>query len=199
MIGRGGQQGFTLIELVVALFIFALIAAAGVSLLGFSVGAQASTGERLDEVAAIRRVGALLTADLAQAAPRVSRDVEGRQQVAFEGGTGAPEEVVLAFVRRGWANDDGAARASLQKVEYRLEDDVLVRRTWPMVDGAEAGAPSPVLKGVKSLVMRYRTGAEWRERWDSKRPGAMPRAIEAVIDIDGLGRVRQLFLTGTGY
>jgi general secretion pathway protein J len=193
------EHGFTLVELVVALFIFALISAAGVSLLSFSVGAQASTGKRLDEVAAIRRVGALLTADLAQAAPRVSRDADGRQQVAFEGGTGAPKEVVLAFVRRGWSNEEAAARASLQKVEYRLEDGALFRRTWPMVDGAEASPPSRVLGGVRSLALRYRIGGEWRERWDSKRPGAMPQAVEAVIDIEGLGPVRQLFLTGTGY
>ena len=54
------KNGFTLVELVVSLFIFALISAAGVSLLGYSVDAQASAGKRLDEVAAIRRVGALL-------------------------------------------------------------------------------------------------------------------------------------------
>jgi general secretion pathway protein J len=199
MTPRSAEHGFTLVELVVALFIFALISAAGVSLLSFSVDAQASTGKRLDEVASIRRVGALLTSDLAQATPRISRDTEGRQQVAFEGGTGAPEDVALAFVRRGWSNEGGEARASLQKVEYRLEDGALVRRTWPMVDGSEARPPSRVLGGVRSLVLRYRIGGEWRERWDSKRPGALPQAVEAVFDVEGLGKVRQLFLTGTGY
>ena len=48
-------------------------------------------------------------------------------------------------------------------------------------------------------MLRYRIGAEWRDRWDSKRPGALPRAVEAVIDLEGIGPVRQLFLTGTGY
>lgn len=191
------EQGFTLVELVVALFIFALISAAGVSLLSFSVGAQASAGKRLDEVSAIRRIGSLLTADLAQATPRISRDLEGRQQVAFEGGTGAPDEVALAFVRRGWSNESDEPRASLQKVEYRLRDGVLYRRIWPRVDGSEAREPSPVLRGVRSLTLRYRIGADWRERWDVKRPGALPRAVEAVIDLERVGPVRQVFLTGT--
>jgi general secretion pathway protein J len=193
------DEGFTLVELVVALFVFALIAAAGVSLLGYSVGAQASAGKRLDQVAAIRRIGALLTADLAQAAPRISRDAEGRQQVAFEGGTGVPGTVALAFVRRGWSNVDGEARPSLQKVEYRFSGGVLFRQTWPLVDGSEPRPPSRVLAGVRSLALRYRVGGEWRERWDSRRPGALPKAVEAVIDIEGMGPVRQLFLTGTGY
>lgn len=193
------ESGFTLIELMVALSIFALIAAAGVSLLGYSVGAQAAAGERLDDVAAIRRVGALLTADLAQAAPRISRDGEGRRRAAFAGGTGAPDEPALAFVRRGWSNEDGEARSSLQKIEYRLIDGVLTRRTWPMVDGAEPMPPSKVLEGVRSLSLRYRAEGEWRERWDSKRPGALPRAIELVADVDRTGPIRQLFLVGTGY
>lgn len=196
---RMRAAGFTLVELVVALFIFALISAAGVLLLNFSVTTQASAGERLDEVAAIGRVGALLTADLAQATPRISRDADGRQQVAFEGGTGKAGEIALAFVRRGWANEDGEARASLQKVEYRLADGVLSRRAWPMVDGSEPQPASPVLNGVRSLTLRYRIGGEWRDRWDSRRPGALPQAVEAVIDVEGLGPVRQLFLTGTGY
>lgn len=193
------KNGFTLVELVVSLFIFALISAAGVALLGYSVDAQASAGQRLDEVAAIRRAGALLTADLAQATPRISRDAEGRTQMAFEGGSGAAGEVALAFVRRGWRNEDGEARPSLQKVEYRLEGGTLMRRSWPMVDGAEPRPAAKVLGGVRSMVLRYRIGGEWRDRWDSKRPGALPRAVEAVIDLEGIGPVRQLFLTGTGY
>lgn len=193
------ESGFTLIELMVALSIFALIAAAGVSLLGYSIGAQAAAGERLDDAAAIRRVGALLASDLAQAAPRISRDAEGRRQAAFLGGTGAPEEPALAFVRRGWSNEDGEARSSLQKVEYRLIDGALTRRIWPMVDGAEPMPPSTLLRGVRSLSLRYRIGGEWRERWDSKRPGALPQAVELVADIERSGAIRQLFLVGTGY
>jgi general secretion pathway protein J len=56
-----------------------------------------------------------------------------------------------------------------------------------------------VLSGVRALKLRYRTDAIWRERWDTARPGAMPKAVEAIIDIQGLGPVRQVFLAGTGY
>lgn len=196
---RRPEGGFTLVELVVALFIFGVLAAAGVSLLAFSVRAQGAAGERLDEVAAVRRVGAILTADLAQAAPRLTRDAAGEQQVAFVGGTGRKGEIALAFVRRGWANSNNAPRASLQKVEYRLVEDRIERRAFPMLDGADPQRPATIISGVRSLAFRYRTGADWRERWNATRPGALPRAVEAVIDIEGIGPVRQLFLTGTGY
>ena len=196
---RSTESGFTLVELMVALFIFALISAAGVAMLSYSVGAQASAGKRLDEVTALRRVSAILTADLAQAAPRISRDGAGAPQVAFEGGTGAPGELALAFVRRGWRNDRAAPRSSLQKIEYRLVDGRLERQAWDMVDGGEPRRASVVLTGVRALKLRYRTDAEWRDRWDTARPGLLPRAVEAIIDIEGLGPVRQVFLSGTGY
>lgn len=192
------EQGFTLVELVVSLFVFALLASAGVALLGFSVKAQGAAGERLDEVAAVRRVSALMTADLAQATPRVSRNASGATDVAFFGSAGGSRELALAFIRRGWENPEEMPRASLQKVQYRLVDDRLERRVAPMLDGAEPGPPATVIRGVKSLALRYRIAGEWRDRWDVTRADALPRAVEMVLDIEGIGPVRQVFLTGTG-
>ncbi|WP_231639292.1 type II secretion system minor pseudopilin GspJ [Sphingomonas profundi] len=195
---RSAEHGFTLIELMVALFVFGLLAAAGVALLGFSARAQGAAGEKLAEIAAIRRVSAILTADLAQAAPRISRSASGAAQVAFFGSAGGDRQVALAFVRRGWENPYGAPRASLQKVQYRLVGDRLERSAAPMLDGAEPGPPAVIIRGVRSMSLRYRLGGEWRERWDATRADAVPRAVEMVLDIDGIGPVRQVFQTGTG-
>ncbi|SNS04537.1 type II secretion system protein J (GspJ) [Sphingomonas laterariae] len=195
---RSAEHGFTLVELMISLLIFGMLAAAGVGLLGFSVRAQEAAQERLDEVAAIRRVGAILTSDLAQAAPRLVRDQDGIRQVAFIGDGGAADAIALNFVRRGWSNGAMAARASLQRVEYRLAGDRLERRTWPMLDGAAPAKPAIVMRGVEAMTVRYRRKGEWRDRWDSVRPEAMPDAVEMVLDVAGIGAVRMLFLTGTG-
>ena len=60
-------NGFTLVEVMVALMIFGMIAAAGVAILSFSVRAQATSAARLDDTAALHRTVAALSADLAQA------------------------------------------------------------------------------------------------------------------------------------
>jgi general secretion pathway protein J len=195
---RAGDSGFTLVELLVALLIFGMLSAAGVALLSFSVRAQDAADARLGALAEIRRAGALLTSDLAQAAPRIARDEAGASHAAFAGGTGQGEAVLLSLVRRGWENLDGAARPSLQKVEYRLDGDRLQRRAYRFVDGAAASEPVTIVGGVRRLRLRYRDrDGQWRERWDATRLTDMPLAVELVAEVEGHGSVRQLFLVGT--
>ncbi|HWW63221.1 MAG TPA: type II secretion system minor pseudopilin GspJ [Sphingomonadaceae bacterium] len=190
---RPAEQGFTLVELLVALFVFAVLAMAGVALFGFSVRAQDAAKIRQGEIAAIRRLDAILTADLAQATTRLPRDTTGVAQVAFQGGSAA-----LLFTRRGWDNPEGKPRASVQRVEYRLAGDRIERRAWPMLDGTEAGPPVTIVRGVRALTLRYRDEGEWRARWDPLRPAALPSAVETVVEIEGVGPVRMLFVTGAG-
>lgn len=192
-------NGFTLVELLVSLLIFGMLSAAAVGLLTVSVRAQDMASERLDRLAEIRRFGAIVTSDLAQAAPRVPRDMAGVPQRAFEGGTGQAEGVSLALVRRGWENYDGSNRSSLQKVEYRLNQGRLERIPHRFVDGAAPMQPLALLEGVRSLRLRYRDmRGEWRDRWDPTLPNELPRAVDMVVDIEGTGQLRQVFVVGTG-
>ncbi len=196
---HSAENGFTLVELLVSLVIFGMLAAAGVALLSFSVRAQEAADDRLGSLAEVRRAGALLTSDLAQAAPRMTRDEAGTVRRAFEGGAQG-DTPLLSLVRRGWENLDGSNRSSLQKVEYSLADGALVRRTYPFVDGAAAAEPVAVLGGIEQLRLRYRDRrGEWRDRWDPSRPADLPVAVEMVVYIEKSGPVRQLFLVGTGW
>jgi general secretion pathway protein J len=195
---RRDDGGFTLVELLVSLFIFGLLSAAGVGLLSFSVRAQEAADARLGDLADFRRAGALLAGDLAQAAPRLPRDAQGAARPAFHGGTGEQGGVALAFVRRGWENLDETPRASLQRVEYSVVEGRLERRIYPRLDGAAALPATSVVDGVRRIRLRYRDDeGAWRERWDPTDPTKLPRAVELVMDAAGSGTTRQLFQTGT--
>ena len=192
------RNGFTLVELLVSLFIFGMLSAAGVALLSFSVRAQEAAETRLGHLADFRRAGALLAGDLAQAAPRLTRDRSGTARPAFVGTGGESGGVALAFIRRGWENVDDAPRASLQKVEYSVADGRLERRVYPRLDGAEPLPPTLVVEGVRRVRLRYRDReGTWRERWDPTDPTELPRAVELVVAAEGSGTNRQLFQTGT--
>lgn len=195
---RGEREaGFTLVELLVSLLIFGMLSAAGVALLGISVRAQAMASERLDQVAEVRRAGALLSADLAQAAARPYRDSAGTVHAAFTGESGGGGEASLVLVRRGWDNPDGGPRPTLQKVAYRLSGGRLERIAYPLVDGTEPLAAAVLIEKVRGIGLRYRDEeGGWRDRWDPTDPAVLPVAIEMVADVEESGVMRQLFLTG---
>ncbi|SMF77974.1 type II secretion system minor pseudopilin GspJ [Allosphingosinicella indica] len=191
-----GEGGFTIVELLVALLIFGMLSAAGVALLSFSVRAQDAANARLGELSEVRRTGAILTADLAQATERLTRDEAGAPRPAFEGNDGG-QTVLMGFTRRGWENLDNADRPSIQKVEYLLGEGRLERRAWRFVDGAAAMPPTVLIEGVRAVRLRYRDQrGEWRDRWDPNRPVDLPRAVELTIDTERYGNIRQLFLVG---
>jgi general secretion pathway protein J len=187
------SPGFTLVELLVALLIFGMLAAAGVMLLRFSVDAQSAATTKLDAIGAARRIDSLLAADMAQAVPRATRDAAGRTTPAF---AGTPDGFTL--VRGGWDNLDDAPRASLMRVEYRLSGGQLVRRQWPMLDGAAPEPAATLVDRVAGLRLRYRALDGWRDRWDPIRLDALPRAVELVVRRVGAPEYRYVLLVGAG-
>ncbi len=192
---RRTEQGFTLIEMMIALLIFGLLAAAGASLLSFAVRAQAVSGKKLDDIAGIERLDAALTADLAQAMPRPTRDQTGTPRPAFEGGDGFP---LLRLVRGGWENLDNAPRAGLQKVEYRLDKGIIQRVAWPMLDGSDPLPAVDMLSGVTAVRLRYRLAGAWTDSWNPKSAMAIPDAVELTIARTDGTTLREMLLVGVG-
>ncbi|MFS0771511.1 type II secretion system minor pseudopilin GspJ [Sphingomonas sp. 1P08PE] len=188
------ERGFTLVEVMVALMIFGMIAAAGVAILSFSIRAQAATAGRLDDGAALARTISVLSSDLAQAVVRPSRDEGGILRPAFVG-----EQATLLLVRGGWTNIDAAPRSAGQKVAWTMIGENLVRTGYPQLDGAPPLPPTPMLAGVRQIVFRYRYNGAWSDRWDGGAGIPLPQAMEVrLIRTDGAD-YRAMFLVGTGY
>ena len=193
------DSGFTLIEVMISLMIFGLLAAAGVALLSFSVRAQSATSAKLDDVQAINRLSSALGADLAQAETRRARNEAGDLLPAFVGETGSAMTPMLRFVRGGWSNLDAAPRPGEQKVEYRLTGGVLQRIAYPMLDGAEPLPPSAMLDHVRQVSLRYRLNGAWSDTWQGTPIAALPQAMEMRVVRDDGVEFRQLFLVGSSY
>ena len=188
------EAGFTLVEVMVALMIFGMIAAAGVAILAFSIRAQGASAARLDATSAMARTVAALTADLAQASLRPARDEGGTQRPAFVGEPGA-----VMLVRGGWTNIDAAPRPGAQKVAWRVDGTTLQRIGYPQIDGAQPIAAAPMLTGLREARFRYRYRGAWSDRWDGAVGAPLPQALElSLVAEDGM-RTRAMFLVGTGY
>ncbi|TPG12390.1 type II secretion system minor pseudopilin GspJ [Sphingomonas oligophenolica] len=192
---RADEAGFTLVEVMVSLLIFGMLAAAGVAILSLSVRAQQTTGAKFDDVSALNRTLALMSGDLGQATMRAARDEGGTVQPAFTG----TSDGQMRFVRAGWSNIDAAPRASLQKVAYRVEGGVLQRIAYPMVDGAAPLPATALLTNVDRVSARYRFKGAWSDRWDGSQGAPLPEAVELSIARKGGQGYRAMMLIGTGY
>lgn len=192
------QGGFTLLEVLVALLIFGLIAAAGVAVMAYAADNQGVVASRMDRLGEFQRARGLLRADLSQVALRRTRRADGSPaRDAFVAGRPGDAGPLLAFVRRGWENPEGDPRASLQYVEYRLADGRLERSARAALDGNAGAEPQVLLTGIRAADIAFRDRGAWNDGW----PGGaerMPEAIELDLELDGIGRVRQRFLLPGG-
>lgn len=186
--------GFTLVEMLVSLLVFSLLATAGVAVMAHTVDNRGAVGERLERLAEIQRATVLLRQDLAQAAVRRVRDGDGRgARSAFHGAPDGRGEPLFGFVRRGWENPDALPRASLQRVRWRWVDGRLERQAAAALDGAAPGEARVVLTGVRDLRVAYRHHGQWSPAWPGG-PASLPEAIELRLELEDLGELRQVFL-----
>ena len=190
------RAGFTLVEVLIALAVFALIGGAGALVLSQAVDSRFAVKTASDRIAEIQRARALMRADIGQAVGRRTRTPTGRPLPRPMVAGQAPGEPLLVLTRAGWSNPGEEARPSLQRVEYRLVEDRLERRASRYLDGARPGPPQVLFRGVRQARATFvRDGAEAPAYIVSPdRP--LPDAVKISLTLDGYGPVDQLFLAG---
>lgn len=152
---RPSEQGFTLIELMISLGLFALIAVAGLAMVDGILGVQARTEVRLDRLSDLQRAMLVIDGDLDAVA---SGDVNG----TLDG---------VSFVRSAPGMGGPAV-----PIRYALNDGVLMRMAGPQ--------PQMLLRGVAGIRFRY-LGEGWSDRWpvDAEPSPPWPRAVEVVMTL----------------
>jgi general secretion pathway protein J len=190
-------RGFTLVEMLVALTIFALM-----SMLAYrGLTSMLETRAHLTEDNRRWRDLALtleqLEQDLSQAINRPVRDSGGLLQPALLGNPQARvDDAQLSVSRMGSAWQTGVA-ADVQRHGYRLHNGTLEQLVWPVLDQAPLSAPAvyPLLQRVSRFGLRYLDAAgNWQPSWPL--PGAaagLPAALEVVIELDGGITVTRVF------
>lgn len=187
---RSDERGFTLVEMLVSLSIFAAIAAMGVGLLRSSVDTQDAVQQRLKGMSGLNRVRAVMANDLAQAVQRPTRGPSGEAVPAFLGSSSG-----FAFVHAG-APSDGSARPDIERVGYALVGGEWRRATQPMLDGTALSDGDRLVDAVANVAVRYRDErGDWSESWTSDPGDRLPRAVEVRLTRTGRAPLTMLFLT----
>lgn len=182
-------QGFTLVEMLVALAIFAMLSAAGVMLLRASIDTQVAISAKLGESGGINRLRAMLTRELATAQPRLSRDESGSLRAAFVGSGQS-----ISFVHGSGGEAGGPL---IGRVSYALDNGALVRRASDRIDGGAEGEAATILREVTALNWRFRTrDGSWIDAWAADDAARLPLAVELTVARRGGAPLTMRFLVG---
>jgi prepilin-type N-terminal cleavage/methylation domain-containing protein len=255
-------RAFTLVELLVALFITAVVFAIGYGTINQALRNGDSIKDRQERLTAVQTAMRVMVQDFAQLTPRPVRDLLGTTSLACltanppsdaslstgptalsssmgvgvssssssssssfrsssssssgsssdstSSGTslgGSPNSLgsttsdssthvdLVALTRTGWANPAGIQRPALERVSYRLENGVLKRMHWAVLDPTEASVPigRDLLTHVKSVRFRYLTDArQWITQWPPVGNTSLrmrPFAVEITLELEDWGRI----------
>ena len=197
--------GFTLVELLVALLVFAIMATAAYSGLHHVLLTRAAVEQQNRRLAAVQMAVFRIEQDIQQAVPRGIRDEYGDPQPALRGGALLNEALILT--RTGWDNPLGQMRANVQRVAYRLQEGRLWRLHWEVLDRGGRLMPREtlLLEQVQGFETRFLDQAgEWRSDWPllmpdghshdaAFNPDQLPQAVEVTLTLEDWGAIRRLF------
>lgn len=196
-------RGFTLLELLVAMAIFAIVGALALGGLNTVLTQQQIARAELEELKELQRAIRLLTGDFSQLNPRYTRDplIGDAHEKPLE--TDGRGEFLVRMTRDGWPNPFfRQPRGTLQRVQYRLEDRKLLREYWPVMDPTFATEPrrETLLTEVDAVEIQYLgNGDEWQTQWpplqatgEGIAAGPQPRAVKIVLTLAKWGEIIRL-------
>ncbi|MDE2137919.1 MAG: type II secretion system minor pseudopilin GspJ [Gammaproteobacteria bacterium] len=192
---RTALRGFTLLELLVAIFIAALMFAMGYGTLRQAATTRGALLEKQARLLELQTAIRVLEQDFVELTPRPVRQPIGDEpsQPALQASPGSTQSSgtvtslggtpgtasstqgttsgtppLVALTRAGWANPNGLQRPAEQRVAYYLENGTLRREYWYVLDPtlSSTTARRELLKKVKSVTIQYMDLTHtWQPQW----------------------------------
>lgn len=202
MIVQRRHHGFTLIEILVAVAILAIIAVASSTVLSSVIDSAEASETQMQELEMLQRSMMVIERDMSQIialAPRISGQ---DNEVVIQGGNGVADSLAdgILFTRNGWANPlQRLPRSNLQGVGYRLNSSNELERIYTIfIDNVTNTEPQTrvLLPNVSNLIFEFAIGTNNRNeiQWEEQFRGTqLPRGIAIVITSETFGEIRREF------
>ena len=199
------QQGFTLLELLIASIIFAIMAIMAYGGLDNDISNSQSSKQALKRLQQVQQTVSVLNRDFRQIIPRPIRDEFGNTQPYLSAGNNI--DYLVEFSRGGRVNPGGLLRSTLLRVAYQFDEETLVRLQWPQLDRTQEQEPkkTTLIDNLEAATIRFMDPAgEWQEQWPPlnaapvNAPGTAvatiyPLAIEIILQLKDWGEIRRLY------
>ncbi|MEO8401437.1 MAG: type II secretion system minor pseudopilin GspJ [Gammaproteobacteria bacterium] len=186
--------GFTLLEIIVALFVFSIVSLIMVSALHNILNIQSGIEKKATRLAQLQIALLLISRDIEQTINRPVANASNK----IEGFIGTPN--AITFTHAGLTNPFGQLnRTTLQRTHYQLEESNLIRVTWPVLDQtSETTADKRILLNfVTGLQFDYLDNkGQFQKNWPPlNQPNAiLPRAVRISLALNNWGKISQLYI-----
>lgn len=193
-------RGFTLLELLISMAIFSLLAAMAYSGLNNVLQVKQRTEVSVDHFKRLQIAFNLMQRDIEQMVNRSIRDGYGSPQPALVGGQF--NEYLIELTRTGWRNPLQRARSNMQRVAYAVEENQLIRFSWKMLDRAAEDPPHKriLLDKVEQLDIKYLAADnKLNDSWpptsvvDLGAQVTLPHAVIVELDLKRYGKIQRIF------
>ena len=197
---RVAQRGFTLLEILVATVILAVMGLMAYRAVSEAQVAVTAAEGHMGRLRKTQQAVQLLVTDFRTLAPRPVRETigDGYRAALLRDPNGIN---VVELSHGGWPNGAGTPRGTVQRVIYRLEEGKLIREHWTVADPTLSTPPvkRELLDHVERIEIRYMNpGREWIEQWPPFNNtqdfglGERPLAVEITIVLSDYGELRRL-------
>ncbi|AWN74491.1 GspJ family T2SS minor pseudopilin variant LspJ [Legionella anisa] len=192
-------KGFTLIEILIALTIFAILATITSSVLYNAFTTRARVNEQSERLNELQLAISLIQQDTRQTVERPIRSNEMQLLPAFIG-----QKNYVEFTRDGNINPGSIEkRSTLKRVAYVCQQGALIRRTWSSLDiiNQKSYEDKLLLSRLSNCHFGYLNQnlqilPEWREQAVTlnQRKEPFPKAIQFNMTLQDQGEMNLLFI-----
>ncbi len=191
-------QGYTLIEVMIALAIFAILGMISVGVLSHAIETKKRLSNTIEPIQAVLLSETLITQDFAQSVNRTLLTESLKRVPAF---SGAPD--VVSFTRGGFmlTNTSNSKESTLRHITLRCEGDMLIRESWPGIDKFDATPPQTqvLFQGIRGCHFSFLDAEKtWTDAFESAKT-PFPLAVKLELNLKSLGPLSLIFkLPGEG-
>ncbi|MBB1273868.1 type II secretion system minor pseudopilin GspJ [Psychromonas sp. SR45-3] len=192
------QNGFTLIEILIAIAIFATLSLAAYQILQGVLRSGEISREHDKHLVEIQRGMLLIERDFVQMVARISRTgnaEDEKLQVLYVGKKVLDSDSEgIEFNRLGWTNPlNLLPRSTILRVGYRVKNNQLQRLYYlhPDIVAGEKPEQQVILNDVDSLSFRF-WDDDWIDTWNADK--TIPKGIEMTINSQHYGELKRVFI-----
>lgn len=194
---RAAAAGFTLLELLVALIVFAIMSAIAYGGLNriFAVRERIDAENR--KWRELTLVFGRLEEDIGQAVNRTYLDSFGTRKSALIGHAQlvGVNDANLSLIRMGAGGSTGVA-ADMSHVGYRLREGRLELMQWPALDLPPRAVPTVhvLMQEVQAFELAFMNEkGVWEDKWEPDASASvLPRAVQIRLTLAGGTRVKRV-------